>query len=303
MNRIRIESHGMVGERNIRQCTEEAPVQRTSAQQAHRSLLAGFVLLVAAITVQARDFVVASPTAPAVCREYADAINTRRVAAMEAPLACDRGLWDDPLFSPGARRVPIPAAQENLLLLEVAELVSSNDRADLEAQQARARQLAATYGGDTKVSPYRGSHLELASRFEPWIDINNDGVAEDVALVGYYGMPCGIQTQHAQMINTVSLVVLDSSGSVDLERTLKLYEPGRWAVWSSVQADQRAGRKSQSLALEWADLFSVFRYRGTVYFDRLGYRNPDRGPSQMIYGVFKATPQKVEQVCELRVKK
>lgn len=259
------------------------------------------LILAMAMSAQAGELVVAPRESPRMCQEYAAAINTRRVVPPDTPLACDRGLWEDPVFSPGAKRVLIPPEDMARVLLEAAAMQDSNDRADMWAQLNENVPPQLKRPESVRRIAEMGLAFRQAYRFDPWIDIDNDGVAEDVALVGYYGQHCGTQTQNAQEITNVSMVVLRPSGGVDIERTLKIYEPGRWARWEIHSSAVTAGLKPPPLEFRWSDMFSVFRYRDAVYFDRRGIRYTDSRPTQVIYAVFKATPAGVEKICELSV--
>ena len=259
------------------------------------------LILAMAMSAQAGELVVAPRGSPRMCQEYAAAINTRRVVPPDTPLACDRGLWEDPVFSPGAKRVLIPPEDMARVLLEAAAMQHSNDRADMWSQLNDNVPPQLKKPESARLIAEMGLAFRQAYRFDPWIDIDNDGVAEDVALVGYYGMPCGTQTQNAQEITKVSLVVLRPSGGVDIERTLKIYEPGRWARWEIHSSAVNAGLKPPPLEFRWSDMFSVFRYQDAVHFDRRGIRYPESRRTQVIYAVFKATPAGVEKICELSV--
>jgi hypothetical protein len=259
------------------------------------SVLIGPVLLCGwACAAGAGERVVAPANAPTMCREYADAINTRRVAPPKTPLACDRGLWEDPEFSPGARRVTVAPEIAQLLLLDVALVNRTVSLADYDAQH-----------GDVERSPDASASrrspeypIELAARFEPQIDIDNDGTPDDVALVGNSGMPCGFFAAHAQELNNVSLAILDSRGRLDSGRTFRLYRPQSWGLWVEYARQPTPVTRG----VQWQDIFSVFRFQGATYFDRRGLRDPAGRHPKVVYGVFKATSEKVQQVCELGVR-
>lgn len=260
-------------------------------------LLAGGAVPVLVAAAEAREVLVAPRDAAPVCAKYAKAINTRRVVPPDTPLACDRGLWDDPEFGLGVERIAPPTDAARRLLIEAFAFQSSNDRADYI--ESRARSLASP--GDAE-SPPRGYPLGLVAEFHPGFDLDNDGVADNVALVGNYGAPCGELRTTGQLETSVSLVFLTPDGALDLNRTLKLYEPGRWAEWTRLLSATAAGKRAHAGDLRWWDSFGVFRYDGQVYFDRLGVRHPETASAREFLAVFKATPDGVTQVCRLEVR-
>ncbi len=258
------------------------------------AMLAGGAVLAFAPAAEAGEVLVAPRNAAPVCAAYAKAINTRRVAPPDTPLACDRGLWNDPEFSPGAKRVAVPPAMAQLLLLDARWIRLASSREDYENRRGEIAQSA-----DADPSrAFTRYPLSLVARFEPWIDIDNDGIADDVALVGNSGMPCGFNTQYQQELAATWLVVLDRDHRLDSSRTFALLQPQLWAMSATKQQPTR----HRTTVIRWQDMFSVFRYQGTTYIDRRGLRRPDGRNPTVVYGVFKATPDKVEQVCELEAR-
>jgi hypothetical protein len=98
-------------------------------------------------------------------------------------------------------------------------------------------------------------------RFDPHIDINNDGIAEDVIMWKQSGLRCGNSYPPAAFLTVAAtyFVVLNERKDLDVERTRELLE------WPNPPSVPKAMKSDRIRFM--AHTFGVFNYKDEYYFD------------------------------------
>jgi len=138
-------------------------------------------------------------------------------------------------------------------------------------------------------------------RFEPRIDLDNDGVLDNIVMWKQSGMQCGAlyPPQPFPVVAGTYLVALDQNGVFSMERTRAILE------WPNPPGLPIA--PTPDVIHVMAHTFGVFNFEGEYYFDAFfpseSHRNADLEKGKMLsdlLGVFQRHGTSAAALCEIR---
>jgi hypothetical protein len=242
---------------------------------------AGVVLLAASAAVAAQagdakspqlryEFTLQKGQGVPVCEAYVLRLRATRFAR---PPFCDRPENDSVPGCAQLARVPLTrteietvfAATEGLLRFGDPELYEKHER-DAHARTHPAR--AAALYADDQEERLAGGWPPLAYRFDPQVDIDNDGEPDAVIAWKQPGVTCGaVKRVYPERFST-HLLLLDDKGALDVARTRRIFghPMGRILEYT----DKSGHRQVLDLSNRFrgiGDMQGTFLYRGKFYID------------------------------------
>jgi len=128
-------------------------------------------------------------------------------------------------------------------------------------------------------------------RFDPRIDIDNDGRPDEVVVYKQTGLRCGdVYRDSTPTVAATYLVVLNDRGEVDYARTRDLLE------WPSPELAVKPAPTDPVRLM--AHTFGIFEFNGTYYIDGF-FPNERKGTTDLL-GVFERKARQTIELCEIR---
>lgn len=214
-------------------------------------------------------------------------------------------------------RIPLTSGEISRLYASAQSLVQFNDPAGF-AKWRTDREKRGLY-----ISPgnlydiavrEQAVRLELGQspfyyQYEPRIDIDNDGHADNVVVWKGTTNFCGAGHGPADdpLLNPTYLMVLDGEGNLDVERTRRLFEHPE--VHQLTFTNPKTGEKHLLESVNHGFIgrgstLGVFSYRGTIYFDTfhdwLGDINENVPLLTQTLSVYRARRGEVREMCEIQ---
>lgn len=242
----------------------------------------GFVLITLTGLAQSQtrmyEFTLTAGAGTPVCEAYVERLN--RSEFVNYPF-CDRPEGSEPRGFSDLDRVPLSGAEVERLFDSVTGLLRFGDANYLqrlrESQQQRGLGVSASDGPhfarENEAAVRRGGQ-PLFYRFEPMIDIDNDGDDDDVVSWKQTGLTCGqtfspVNGGREEAIRAgTHLVVLDAQGNLDVAKTKAIF--GHPAGDSVTYVDAQGRERTLSFADRFrtlGDWYGAFVYLGVTYFD------------------------------------
>ena len=217
-----------------------------------------------------------------VCEAYLQRLNQ---TVFREPPSCGRPENSQVPGFTRLNRVALRAAQVNRNYAQVFNLSHmTNDNGKLVIPPAERNDLAAIWSRNGRLDDGVDALVEPADvsawRFEPPVDIDNDGVPDSVVIWRSFppqwslGMPveaCGVKTDSSHVspeFTHVPLIFSPDYALVEPEKTLTIFGG---SMPLSPQLEANRGRLGTAVPYQWlrpvGDSIEVFEYGGKYYFD------------------------------------
>lgn len=214
-------------------------------------------------------------------------------------------------------RIPLTSGEISRLYASAQGLAQSNDPALFEKQRAdREKRGLWVAPGNLYDDVVQDHAVRIAKgqspyyyRFEPRIDIDNDGHTDEVVVWKESSSPCGagVGPTNTPHLHPTYLMILDTEWNLDVERTRRLFEHPQ--VHQLTYTDLKTGEKRllESVMngfIGRGSTFGVLAYRGEVYFDTfhrpLGDINENAPLLTQTLSVYRARHGEVREMCEIQ---
>jgi hypothetical protein len=219
------------------------------------------------------EFTLSVGTGVDVCEAYVTRLNESEFTTFPY---CDRPEDDRVPGFERLNRVPLAADEIVGLFPQANGLIVYGDVQHYSRVDARRSERglppvddARSYASDNQARVDAGV-LPLSYRFEPRVDIDNDGHAEDVVVWKQFSWPCGaINGRNPRPERaTTHLLVLDDSGRLDEERTRAIFGHPRGDILTYTDDAGRPRTLDLSHFFRTVgNTYGVFSFRGETYFD------------------------------------
>jgi hypothetical protein len=220
------------------------------------------------------EFTLSVGTGVEVCEAYLKRLNEAEFTTFPY---CDRPEDDRVAGFEKLNRVPLTVDEAVRLFPEADGLITYGDvqhHSQVDARRSErglppADNGARSYASDNQARVDQGV-LPLSYRFEPRVDIDNDGHAEDVVVWKQFSWPCGaINGRNPRpQRGTTHLLVLDDSGRLDEERTRAIFGHPRGDILTYTHDAGRTRTLDLSSHFRTVgNTYGVLSFRGETYFD------------------------------------
>lgn len=209
-----------------------------------------------------------------VCPAYVSRLNQSEFSTY--PI-CDRPEDDHVAGFEKLNRVPLSVEEVERLYDTAVGLIRRGDpdyfrRSREQRGLSPSRSDGPEFARENQSRVSRGD-VPLFYRFDPEIDIDNDGVADDVVIWKQTGVTCGSLSARAgysgPIFSETHLLILDANGDVDVQRTKELlgHPGGESVTYRDEQGREQTLDFSRLRFRTIGNSNGVFAYRGRYYYD------------------------------------
>lgn len=262
------------------------------------SFIAPFAQQVAA---ERYRFVLTKGAEEPVCKAYVQRLNR---TDFEAPPYCDRPENSDVKGFATLNRVVLDIDEIEKLNSQVYGFLWERDARYVHPPAGQRDRWRA----NLELQIQHSTSLQRHFRFEPPIDIDNDGVPDQLVIWRETGYRCGEVLGAGPARASTFVIVLDAQGNVDAARTQEIFgHPAGGYVVTYRDAQKNAITKESKRFRPIGRSLSVFVFEGRSYFDTFyddwgDLTNHRRDDPQIMntLAVLKRESGKTDPVCEIR---